>query len=219
MTTYWSVWTAGDYILYALGIKAPTAAQRRIMAAWVLAEGGQVEDSSAGGSANNPLNTTDTSKGGVNGYVVGASSIPSFSSLYEGALAAADTVHGTFYSFVLQGIEKGDINLFSSALVASPWASGHYGGDQSYFVKIANNLPPMPAKVAVPPLSPVTGQPEFPPLTTTTTTIPQNVVEPPDLGAAWSILRDSISQTVPKAANVIASTKQRIIDASRLGGY
>jgi hypothetical protein len=76
---------------------------------------------------NNPLN--------INAGGTGSDTFPSLdASAQETAAYLGMSNYAGIYSVLASG---GDPTAFSAAVVASPWASGHYGGDPSYFLGIS----------------------------------------------------------------------------------
>lgn len=92
------------------------------------------EVSEGGGGKNNPLNqgpvtghpeltTTGSQYGG------GASD---FASYAAGIVGAVDYLNYSNYAGVLKGLQNNDPAAAKAALIASPWAAGHYGGGSGF---------------------------------------------------------------------------------------
>lgn len=75
---------------------------------------------------NNPLNTTWGSK---------SSGIPSYASVIDGITATADTIkqgNGAFAGILNALKTNAPYPIFKQAVVASPWAAGHYGKGSAF---------------------------------------------------------------------------------------
>lgn len=145
----WTTRTWADLALRFANLEAPqgtrkipiTANNISNMQRWISAESGHGD----WWSKANPLNSTGY--GQANG---------SYSSLTAAAEAFGKMINqknfGTIFSVLQQNAPTA---FFSAAVVKSPWASGHYGGDPQYIAKVAPNTTVGPAigPTTAPPLT------------------------------------------------------------------
>jgi hypothetical protein len=119
-----NVYTPEDYtrILTGIGAKA-TPENIKLMQSWRNAEGGTHN--------NNPFNTTQNWAGASGGGV------KRYQTRQQGIDATVDTLVNAgartggrgYYSGVVSGFRTNNPAKTAQAIVASPWAASHYGGD------------------------------------------------------------------------------------------
>ena len=107
-----------------------TADNVALVARWIDNEGGLW--------ANNPLNTSAGSASYPHQYTSGGqdTGIPIFPTMETGVEAAAATLlSNRAYAHILRVLRSGSApcSAFASAVIRSPWASGHYDHDRSGF--------------------------------------------------------------------------------------
>jgi hypothetical protein len=107
-----------------------TADNVALLARWMANEGGLWAD--------NPLNTSASSAAYPHQHTASGqdTGIPIFSSMAVGVEAAATTLlSNQSYARILRVLRSGRASCltFATAVVRSPWASGHYGRDPSGF--------------------------------------------------------------------------------------
>jgi hypothetical protein len=108
----------------------PSADNVALLGRWMANEGGLW--------ANNPLNTSLDSAANPHQRTSGGTDtgIPIFSSMNSGVEAAATTLlSNPSYARILRVLRSGKASClaFATAVVRSPWASGHYDHDPSGF--------------------------------------------------------------------------------------
>jgi hypothetical protein len=137
--------------------------------------------------ANDPLNVNNLSQGGQE----------SFPSLADGIVATAAVLRQSNMRGIYDVLAAdGPLSAFSAAVVASPWAASHYGGDPNHIANI-----PLPPEVPGPG-TPPSPAPPIPP-------IPEEEMKPyyatNSAGTGFVIAADLSSKTgIPDGADAAA---------------
>jgi hypothetical protein len=98
----------------------PTDANRRALNAW------QLRESGGGGGLYNPLNTTLS---GFGGDGISGQRVANYPNYDDGLAATAKALQESQYSNIREALARGnDYAGVLAAVIASPWASSHYGG-------------------------------------------------------------------------------------------
>ena len=109
-------------ILAGLGNDRPTAATIAFIVEWTLAEDG----GEGALSRNNPLNTTQSSNAET--MTINSDGVRGYATYADGLAATLTTLRYGYYVDIVAALQNNDPAAAKAALIASPWASSHYGG-------------------------------------------------------------------------------------------
>lgn len=113
-------------LLRRLGNEHPSRRTIDFIVGWTKAE----DTSNNAYLRNNPLNTTQSHECEVG--MINGDGVKAYSSYECGLEATLQTLSYSPYSGIVYSLQRNDPEGALEALVASPWASGHYSGGFSY---------------------------------------------------------------------------------------
>ena len=163
--TQWTAQIWATLVLILAGV-TPTPGNVDKILHWIPAENGtstwyKPTPNNPGHSLNNPLNVAATTTNPSHG----------FTTLYKAAVATATELkNNTDYTAIYSSLEHtASLTAFASAVIASPWAAGHYGYTIAH---ITTTTIAYGAKIKAPSTA---GKPssDIPAITTTTTPVTQ----------------------------------------------
>lgn len=121
-------------LLDAIGAPA-TPANVSFVEGWETLEGGAFNNA----AAYNPLNTSYQLPGSVS-FTSGSpgGGVQAYGSGQQGIAATAKTLLTSYYTGIVNALRGNNQTAAAEALVASPWAASHYGGDPAKVLKAAD---------------------------------------------------------------------------------